>query len=103
LVSSLILTNSTFQKALVDATVINYAKMAPLPLKIWSLKEDSIVTPNNTRKFIDEGIGNKFIESYWFDNDLFKVCDLIPQKENIIVGVGVDHVRAEVLANIFAL
>jgi hypothetical protein len=97
LVSRSLFTNQSFYSALMAATIIDYAQQASTPTYVWTLVYDSVISSNNTRNFYKTGRGNKFVSSYEFENGKYQPCNLVAKKE------PVDHVRGEILANIFAL
>lgn len=97
LASRSLIANQSFYNTLIAGTIIDYAQKASYPTYVWTLTYDSVIPSNNTRNFYKTGRGNQFVSSYEFDNNKFQTCDMAAKEE------PVDHARAEILANIFAL
>lgn len=65
---------------------------------LFTLRKDSVFSPNNTINYIEAHKSTGKVSSYIFDNSLYQVCDL-----NSYTRFSVDHDNAQFLANLFAL
>ena len=87
--------NKDFNETIMASSAIKNAPKNKIFL--FSLKKDSIVSINNTVNYVNE-YGRSRVQSYFFDNNLHKVCT--PNKYEIF---NVDHSGGQLLANLFSL
>lgn len=86
---------------LFNETIRNASAINNLPKKnvfLFTLRKDSVVSPNNTFNYIEAYKSTGKVSSYIFNNSLFQVCEL-----NSILRSNVDHNNGQLLANLFAL
>lgn len=86
-----------FFSALVDASALGLAPKTNQPILVWTLLADSVVPSAKTHNFKKKSMNNTFVKEINFTNPLYKVCDV----KNVDIGIAVDHLKAEALANIF--
>jgi len=94
-----ILDSKEFNKTLLDATIVEYGKITQLPTFVFTLAKDSLVSVNNTKNFavIANETAKNNVTSYVFANKDHIVCN------GAWYTSEVDHIRGEVVANVFAL
>lgn len=96
LISNSLLNNQTFQQTVKYADIKDFGKIARNYTFVFSLLNDSVVPANNTNSFTKAALMNPYVDSYMFPNSKHVVCDKT-------IHVSVDHLRAEALANVFAM
>ncbi len=100
LFSEKVFSNPELIQTMKDADIVNFGKNTKTPLFLYTLKEDSVVTPLNFDKFMSQA--NENISSYQLENDKITTSSInwIPFVNFKISDV--DHITGEIYANIFA-
>ncbi|QIV94443.1 alpha/beta hydrolase family protein [Allofrancisella frigidaquae] len=99
LLSEKIFHDREFLQTLQSADIVDFGTRTRTPIFIFSLKEDSIVTPLNYDSFMAKS--NAIVDGFVLDNDkiVTKSIDWLPDA----LSMGkVDHITGEVYANLFA-
>lgn len=84
---------------MIEASIVDFASRTLIPTFLFSLRFDSLVSPVNTINFLAAGKSNDYVSGYYYWNDDHLVCNY----PTLLGRFAVDHIRAEALANIFAL
>ena len=66
--------NATFYNLTKQATIVNYAKSATRPILIFTLRNDSLVSPLNARNFLEAGINNTNLSKWSYNNSDYRKC-----------------------------
>lgn len=96
LTNSSFVNSQLFNETMKNASGINNSPK--MPVFLFSLKNDSIVTILNTENYFNRYNETRKVTKYIFDNQNHKVCSL-----NKFLPLNVDHNGAQLLANIYAL
>ena len=94
LIGDNILNDKGFKEALEKANVLDIAKTTNIPIYLYSLKNDSVVTPNNYHLFMKNK--NIFVTGYLLNNNE------IIRDSTLGISKNVDHISGDIYANLFA-
>ena len=100
LFSEKVFSNSELIQTMKEADIVNFGKDTKTPLFLYTLKEDSVVTPLNFDKFMSQA--NENVSSYQLENSEITTSNISWVPFVDFKTSDVEHINGEVYANIFA-